>query len=246
MKTTNSKRFSKSKSTRTVRKSSPAIGPTAADGTTCEPFRRLPPKTGGLTCLPEASPVKTFPTPGIALVSRPNEAAYSAKPFAWLAFCAQRGFSWRTWQRCLDAEWEPLSQNWPRSGMWGNGIAYRLRPLVPSTFEIGYSLWPTVRKNDFQPLCWHRARLFNAGLWNRSGGGMCNLNDWAGVWAIKNSHPALATKSGHDAYKASHTLPVLNVEFVERHMGFPVEWTELPASEMPLSLALPNGSENES
>ena len=74
--------------------------------------------------------------------------------------------------------------------------------------------------------------MFAAGEKGRNGGGMSNLNDWVGVWAIRNSHPHLATKSGHELHKENGNLPVLNAEFMEQFMGFPVGWTELEPSEI--------------
>ena len=62
---------------------------------------------------------------------------------------------------------------------------------------------------------------------------MFNLNDWAGVWAITHTHHHLATNHGHERHKSNGKLPVLNVEFAERLMGFPVGWTELELSETP-------------
>lgn len=73
---------------------------------------------------------------------------------------------------------------------------------------------------------------------------MSNLNDWAGVWAITYTHRHLATKSGHEDHKANGRLPVLNVEFAERLMGFPVGWTELEPSEIPCAQTSPSSSED--
>lgn len=66
------------------------------------------------------------------------------EPFAWFDRDTQ---SWRTWQRCLDGEWELFSGIWPRSGMMRNGIAYRLDTLARPTSEIVSGLLPTPRKS---------------------------------------------------------------------------------------------------
>lgn len=62
------------------------------------------------------------------------------EPFAWFD---RAGHCWKTWQLCLDGEWEPFWETWPRSGMTRNGIAYRRQPLVRLTDEIGSGLLPT-------------------------------------------------------------------------------------------------------
>lgn len=73
---------------------------------------------------------------------------------------------------------------------------------------------------------------------------MMNLNDWAGVWAIRNTHPCLATTDGHEHYKQESNLPVLNVAFVEQLMGLPMGWTELKPSETPSCPTLPSSSDD--
>src|SRR5215207_6672722 len=62
------------------------------------------------------------------------------EPFAWFDPASQ---SWRTWQRCLVAGWEPFLETWPRSGLMRSGIAYRRAPLAPLTDETGFGLLPT-------------------------------------------------------------------------------------------------------
>ncbi len=51
--------------------------------------------------------------------------------------------SWKTFQVCLDGEWETWSGTWPASGMTRSGIACPLPPSVPHTYETGSSSLPT-------------------------------------------------------------------------------------------------------
>jgi len=57
--------------------------------------------------------------------------------------------------------------------------------LVQASRDDGFSFWPTMRANDYQPICWHRARMINRGERPNRNGGNANLNDYAGVWAIR-------------------------------------------------------------
>ena len=95
------------------------------------------------TWLRRVSPAKTFHSqervPDCP-ASVPVSGGKYAEPFAWYDRASR---SWRTWQLCLDGEWERYSEDWPRSGMTRNGIAYRLPPLVFHTPETGFGLLPT-------------------------------------------------------------------------------------------------------
>lgn len=212
---------------------SPNIGPTCDDGTTCEPSRPSPLTSGDAISSAADSPARTSATPESGQASTESEAVCGQSTSGWFARYDLATCLWRTSQLCLDGAWEEFSATWPRAGMTRNGTAYQRRTLAPRLSGREYSFWPRPRKNDFQPICWDRARRYLSGQWHRKRGGMANLNDRIGVWVIRNFLPDLKTKAGHDAYKATHTLPVVNVEFVERLMGFPAGWTELDASETP-------------
>ena len=190
--------------------------------------RRQRPKTGDATSSPVASHARTSAQPASEQESMDHVQGFGESSRGLLAWFDHVSSSWRTWQRSWGEEWESFSETFPRSGSMRNGKLYRRPPLVPRSYVRECLFWPTVRRNDFQPINWHRARLFAAGKYCRSGGGMCNLNDWVGVWAITYSHPHLSTKIGHEDHKTNGRLPVLSVEFAEQFMGFPMGWTELP------------------
>jgi len=105
--------------------------------------------------------------------------------------------------------------------------------LVQASRDDGFSFWPTMRANDYQPICWHRARMINRGERPNRNGGCANLNDYAGVWAIRHSHPVLSTRAGHEQFKKGGRLPLLNVGFAEQMSGFPLGWTACDASATP-------------
>jgi hypothetical protein len=97
----------------------------------------------GSMSLPEASPARTFPSPGSApawpgLIQ--DSTGSWCEPFAWFDRATA---SWRTWQRCLVMGWEPFSETWPRAGLTLNGIAYRRAPSAPLTNGTGFGLLPT-------------------------------------------------------------------------------------------------------
>ena len=51
--------------------------------------------------------------------------------------------SWRTFQDCLDGEWETFSETWPASGMTRNGTAYRRPSSVPPIYATESGSWHT-------------------------------------------------------------------------------------------------------
>lgn len=147
--------------------------------------------------------------------------------------------SWRTSQLCLEGDLAEFSETWPRSGTMRNGIAYQLPPLVPLTGATESGLWriPTASEAE------------HGGPNMRDSKG--NLHPTAQVcrWPTppstmyKGSSPdSLHRKSGADRSndRLDHAVMArnggqLNPMWVEWLMGFPLEWTALKPSEMPLS-----------
>src|SRR5688572_11678119 len=85
------------------------------------------------TWFAEDSPVRTSATP-VRAPAYPASAQDSGGnwcvPFAWFDRSTQ---SWRTWQLCLNGEWERFAGIWPRAGLMRNGIAYRRAPWAHHT-----------------------------------------------------------------------------------------------------------------
>lgn len=96
-----------------------------------------------LTSSAEASPAKTFRSPAKERDSLVSDLDYGeSSPVSFARFDPDSS-SWRTSQLCFIEGQASFSATWPRSGTMQNGIAYRLRPLVPLTGATAYGLWPT-------------------------------------------------------------------------------------------------------
>jgi hypothetical protein len=138
---------------------------------------------------------------------------------------------WKTFQRCLVEDLETYSETWPRSGMTRSGIAYQLPTLAPLTDEIESGSWPTPTATLGK----------NGGLVTprkaREGGTLIEALS-ARIWAtptVKGNYnrAGISAKSGDGL--ATQVGGPLNPQFVEWLMGYPLEWTALPVSEMPSS-----------
>ena len=149
------------------------------------------------------------------------------EPFAWFD---QGSRSWRTWQRCLLEGWAIFSGTWPRSGMTRNGIAYRRPPLVPLIKEIGSGSLlptPTAKGNMMAPSMakWPAHR----NLWPTP-----TTRDWKYGDAQACRNVPVNGLLGRAVHSGDETrVGSLNPTWVEWLMGFPLEWTALPASETP-------------
>ena len=132
---------------------------------------------------------------------------------------------WRTWQRCLTGELDVYSATWPRAGSMRNGTAYRRQPLVPTTKETGFSLWPTPRESmGDHMICWKRAE---------SGEHRFNLEDFlASLWLRAGN----VRTRGFD----------VNPNWIDWYGGYPVRWTDLAQSATASILPSHSGSANES
>lgn len=122
------------------------------------------------------------------------------EPFAWYD---RAMLCWRTWQLCLDGEWEQFSGTWPRSAMIRNMIAFALVTSVLLTDEIesGYLPTPTAREGRD----WSQAQI------------LARLDRGDGVAKrICNLSPML---------RLSEQIVGLNPCFAEWMMGYPEGWT---------------------
>lgn len=150
------------------------------------------------------------------------------EPFAWYD---RDSLSWKTWQRCLDGEWELYSETWPRSGTMRNGIAYRRLPLVPLISGIESGLLPTLTVN---------------GNYNRKGASKTSGDGLAAALSrrflptltardFKSDSCSPQFRELRDSMTMGKTLPwvlggLLNPTWCEWFMGFPEGWTELKLS----------------
>ena len=128
------------------------------------------------------------------------------------------GSSWKTYQHCFIQGLETFSDSFPRSGMMSNGIVYQRQSLVPIIEGTASSLLPTPMADAKQDCPAERLR----------------------------DSPNLET-----VLKMILKMPFsnqfqLNPVFVEKMMGYPIEWTALDASETQSFLKYRNGLRKES
>lgn len=182
---------------RTVKMSSPSIGPTCSDTEISESW------TGELfsplTYSAEGFHAKTCHLLGNKrglMVSARASGLNTSEPFAHF----DRATSlWRTSQvSLLTLTWDECSETWPRAGTMRNGIAYQQVPLAPLTDEIESGLWPTLRAGQCKNVRWCSRKDY-----------MGNLEEWGG-----KHFPELIGKH-------------ISLQWLEWHAGYPIGWTDL-------------------
>jgi hypothetical protein len=89
------------------------------------------------------SRVKTYRLRDYEMDCKASAAGYGRNMPDLLARSDQSSSLWKTSQTCAVEGLATYSQTWPRSGMMRNGIAYRLPPLAPTTFETASGSLPT-------------------------------------------------------------------------------------------------------
>ena len=115
---------------------------------------------------------------------------------------------------------------WPKWGMVSGGVAGRLPILEPPTIENGSSLWPT-------PMC---PTHHNIGTMQEWGGSANKIRTLPTPSARDHkSGKGSQVREGHAPPLTDIVGGLLNPRWVEWLMGFPLGWSNLNASEMPLS-----------
>ena len=121
----------------------------------------------------------------------------------------QDSSSWKTFQRCLQGDWELYLESFPRSGMTVSGIAYRLPVLVPLMRGTESGLWATPVAHNAQE--------------------MGSPSDY-----LRNSPPLTCEaivgkpfRSWTEEDLSNQKRGKLNPEWCEFLMGYPVGWTDL-------------------
>jgi len=178
----------------------------------------------GLTSSQSDFRARTFPFAGSAPDWKASVLVCGEKVYEPFAFFDQESSSWKTWQRCLIEGWATFSGTWPRAGIVRNGIAYQRVPLVPITRETGFSLWPTARKEmGSHMICWKRAKI---------GDHRSNLEDFiAWLWL----------QEPNEKIRGLNTNP----NWLEWYLGFPISFSDLKHSEIPLIQESQNGLHEE-
>ena len=177
-----------------------------------------------LTLFAEDTPANHSALPACVEEKTTNATSGRCSPnaFAWLDHDSH---CWRTLQATFLSDLDKFLQTWPRSGMTHNGIAYQLQPSAHRTYateclsSLHEQTWSTPTKQMVEHR-WEQleqrdndlVRIDNQG--NRWSAGLAN--------EVRYTDGDQTTPHGQ-----------LNPEWVEWLMGFPIGWTELPASETP-------------
>lgn len=171
---------------------------------------------------------------------------------------------WKTFQRSLVEDLERYSETWPRSGMTRSGIAYQLPTLAPLTEETEYGLWPTPTINGnynrkgasatsgdglaTAVRMWPTPRSADADKGIRTAAGHAKERERRGngvdlPTAVHFSTPRTTPRTAREYDGVSPLVHGgLNPTWVEWLMGFPLEYTALEPSAMPLSRKSPKSS----
>lgn len=168
-------------------------------GMTCEHLE-LSLLIGQSTSSTVASPAKTLALATLVKVWRARAQDYFTRSCAYPKKSSPSLYSLKTCQQSENEVLEPLSPNWPPSGMTVGGQCYPLRKLERITNENAGSYWPTPTARDWKGM---RRRLTNG----------------------KNISLTTGTQRGLDLCQAIGGNP--NPNWVEWLMGYRTEWTVL-------------------
>lgn len=202
--------------------------------------------TGRATSSAAVSPAKTCPTPVQVRDSMAAGQIYGLKCCGSFAWFDRNMSQWKTYQRCLDGEWEPWSAVWPKSGTSSNGIAFRHLPSAHRIDEIEFGLSRTQTNQIVAtPALWPTPTI--AGNYNQKGAGKKSGNglatevakriwptprasEWKGTGPLgSKSHRYRLDRKYLDAtvQDAEKATGALNPVWVEWLMGFPPNWTDI-------------------
>lgn len=180
-----------------------------------------------------ASPVRTCPTLEKARDLPANDPACGVNTPGSLARYDQHSLSWKTSQLCLDGDLETFSETWPRSGTMLSGTAFRLPPLALPTDGIESGSWPTPTREDGEFKGMSSARM--------EARGPDNLASAVKLWPTPAARDYRAPNKPDGVSRLSRPptsgeqLPnavggVLNPEWVELMMGYPLGYTDIRSS----------------
>jgi len=198
----------------------------------------------------EDFPAKAYLRQDFVRDCKTHAAGYGASMPELLAKFDPNSSSWRTFQSSFgtDTGWERFSETWPKSGMMRNGIAFRLSPLVPTTYENVYGSLPT-------PTAQGVSRFTSAG-------GSNARKKWARMlpkmMPTQTAHdyrggckPERSEKMREQSARGLDLPSVLRLLFpestglvrpswAEARMGYPIGWTECTPSATPSSRKYPS------
>lgn len=166
--------------------------------------------------------------------------------------------SWKTSQLCLLGGLIEFSGTWPRAGTTRNGTAYRRQPLVPRTFGTDSFLWPTpVHKpgggsvldggSNSRKAARRRGMMPTPRASDGSKGGPNQRGSKGDLmlpsYVARFPTPTANRWDGLQSHGVNVVSGQLNPTWVEWLMGFPLGWTDLEDSAMPLCPRSQSGSD---
>ena len=152
-----------------------------------------------LTLFAEDSPARIFPLPDQGTGLTESAAVCGGKCSESLANYDQSTSLWKTSQHSLFEELTEFSGTWPKSGMTQNGKLYELIGLDSLIPDAVYSSLPTLRASQWKNRYWCSFREDHHS----------NLDEFIG-----SVFPSLVGE-------------MINLNWLEWHMGFPIGWTDL-------------------
>ena len=195
-----------------------------------------------LTWFRAGFPVRTYPLPAKAQES-PGQGQDSGKSLpGLLARYDPATHSLKTVQLSLLADLEPSSVTLPRWGSMRSGGLYQRQMWVPTTSAKDCGLWPTPTRSDWRAGARTLTDGKNISLTTGRQYGI-RLIQAAKFWPTPTRHNAKECNAPAEATRNTPTLAHragghLNPNWVEWLMGWPIGWTDLPASEMAKFLCL--------
>jgi hypothetical protein len=164
-----------------------------------------------LTLSPEASPVRTCPTPASESELTGPALVYGRRCGESFANFDRDSSSWRTSQLCFTGEWSEFSETWPRAGLMRNGTCFPLAPLAPLTSDNEYSLWPTPVANDDNK-SWEahmamKARMKGGPRYKPTSLQVMAKGVTRGLWPTPQAHDATGARGKNNTFSDNHHYP---------------------------------------
>ena len=193
-----------------------------------------------LPCSLVDSHAKMLAMPGCEQVSTEVGPLLFMSRYGYSKISNQIGQYSRMLQDSADVDLKKCSENLPRSGMMRNGILYGLRDLEHPTNVKEFSLLPTLTKFDascgnlygkeYNQKNKHAMKLGNVIARLPLPTLTCRDYKGATIQRVRDGNPKRALDCEMQCLGM-----MLQPLYAEWHMGLPIGWTELSASEMPLS-----------
>jgi hypothetical protein len=193
-------------------------------GMTCEPLTVAPGDTV-LTWWLEASRARTSASPATGTGSTARDRACGPSSCGSFAKFNRDELRWKTHQLSLAGDLEEFSETWPRWGSMRNGECWERAMLAPRISESGSGLWQTPVADD--------AVERKAGKWNSRGEPKLSAQVLMVPTPCARDYRGVGrSRMERTGSKAGENLPqflggLLNPDWTEWLMGWPIGWTEL-------------------